>query len=122
MTPIKLIIIIALIVILRAFLVQPSLLFAKRLIALGLFLVLLLLVLFPEISTRIANLTGVGRGVDLVFYVSHLFLTFLIIALWRKTVSLEEKLTRVSRLISLANPVKETGDFSIAVTREGNDL
>lgn len=107
MTPIKLILIIALILILRAFLVQPSLLLAKRLFATVVFATLLLLVVFPDASTKIANFIGVGRGVDLIFYFSHLFLLMLIITMWRKIITLDDKLTKVSRQISIDNPVKQ---------------
>jgi hypothetical protein len=108
MTPIKLILIILLVIVLRAFLVQPSLLLAKRLFATAVFAALTLLVVFPDASTKIANVIGVGRGVDLIFYLSHLSLLLLIIMMWRKIITLNDKLTRISRQISLENPIKKS--------------
>ena len=40
-----------------------------------------LLVLFPEYSNKIAHWAGVGRGADLLFYLSILFLFFLIMTM-----------------------------------------
>ena len=106
MTPIKIILIILLLVILRAFLVQKSLILIQRVIAGLMFLFLLFLVLFPEVSTRVANIIGVTRGVDLLFYLSHLFLLLLIVALWRRSIVLTACITRLSRAIALQSADK----------------
>jgi len=102
--PIKIILIVLLLIVLRAFLVQRSLILTQRIIASLMFCVLLLLVLFPHISTSVANAIGVGRGVDLVFYFSHLFLLLLIVGLWRRYKVLMVTITRLSRAIALRNP------------------
>ena len=106
MTPIKLILIILLVIVLRAFMVQKALILTKRIVASSMFLVLVLLVVFPEVSTRVANVIGVGRGVDLIFYFSHLFLLFLIVGLWRRSIVLMTTVTKLSRAIALQNPNK----------------
>lgn len=110
MTPIKIILAILLLLVLRAFLVRPSLMLVKRLTAIIVFLLLLLLVIFPNVSTKIANLIGVGRGVDLIFYISSVFFLFLIIALWRRNNTLMEKITKLSREIALQHPYKTLVD------------
>jgi len=101
MISIKIILIIFLLLILRAFLVQKSLILTKRVVAFSMFLILVLLVVFPDASTRIANAVGVGRGVDLVFYFSHLFILFLIVGLWRRSIVLMNTVTKLSRAIAL---------------------
>jgi hypothetical protein len=106
MISIKIILTIFLLVILRAFLVQESLVLTKRVVAFSMFLVLVLLVMFPKISTCVANAVGIGRGVDLVFYFSHLFLLFLIVGLWRRSVVLMATITKLSRAIALQNANK----------------
>ncbi len=106
MTPIKIILIILLLIVLRAFLVQKSLVWVKRAVAFLMFFALLALVIFPDISTHIANKIGVGRGVDLVFYFSHLFLLFLIVGLWRRSTVLMGIVTKLSRAIALQNASK----------------
>ncbi len=103
---IKIILIILLLIILRAFLVQESLLLIKRLVAFLMFFFLMILILFPDVSTRIANAIGVGRGVDLVFYFSNLFFLFLIVVLWKRTVSLMSIVTKLSRTIALQHAEK----------------
>ncbi len=46
----------------------------RRLFVLFFFGAGILFILDPDLSTRIANLVGIGRGADLIFYVSTLFL------------------------------------------------
>ena len=50
----------------------------RRLFVLFFFGAGILFILDPDLSTRIANLVGIGRGADLIFYVSTLFLFFLL--------------------------------------------
>jgi len=102
-TPIKIILLILLVIVLRAFLVQKSLVLAKRLFVFLLFFLLMFLVIFPDVSTRAAKIIGVGRGADLIFYLSHLFLFFLIAGLWRRCVALAASITELSRTIALQN-------------------
>ena len=102
-TPIKIVLVVGLILLLRAFMTQRSMVLAKRLVGAIVFLALFLLVLFPQVSTDIAKLIGVGRGVDLIFYISHLFLLLLIIALWRRTIVLSGTITKLSRHIAIEN-------------------
>lgn len=106
MNPVKAILIILLIIILRAFLTQESLTLIKRVVAFLMFFTLLILVLYPALSTFIANRIGVGRGVDLIFYFSHLFLLLLIISLWRRIIVLTSEITKLSRMIALQRPNK----------------
>jgi hypothetical protein len=106
MTPIKIILLLLLLIVLRAFLVQKSLVLAKRLFAFLLFLLLLFLVIFPDVSTLAANMVGVERGADLLFYLSHLFLLFLIAGLWRRSAILTATITKLSRTVAMQNASK----------------
>jgi len=98
---IKVILVVLLVIILRAFLVQRQLLIAKRLSALGMFVVLLLLVIYPDVSNSLAHAVGVGRGVDLLFYMSNLFLLLLIVGQWRRLNILNSSITRLFRSIAI---------------------
>jgi hypothetical protein len=62
-----------------------------------------LLVIHPTFATRIANLVGIGRGVDLIFYVSIPGLALLVLLLFARTRDLNMKLTAVVRENALAN-------------------
>lgn len=103
---IKIILIILLLIVLRAFLVQKQLILATRISALALFGVLVLLVIFPDVSNWIAHRIGVGRGVDLLFYLSHLFLLLLIVGLWRRINILNGTITKLSRAVAMQTAKK----------------
>ena len=60
-----------------------------------------LLVLFPEYSNKIAHWVGVGRGADLLFYLSILFLFFLILKLYSRLRKMEQNFTEIVRNKSL---------------------
>jgi hypothetical protein len=114
---IKILLIILLLVILRAFMVGRGLLLAKRLFALVLFLVLVALVLFPDVSNYAAHHLGVGRGVDLLFYLSHLFLLLLIVSLWRRMAGLADTVTKLSRRFAIETARKPQDKNSPADTK-----
>ncbi|HEX2534931.1 MAG TPA: DUF2304 domain-containing protein [Chitinophagaceae bacterium] len=61
----------------------------------------LLLVFFPETSSRLARFLGVGRGADLVFYLSSIFFLFLIVKLYAKVRKLEHRTTELARKLTL---------------------
>lgn len=63
----------------------------------------LLFIFFPELSNRVAHFLGVGRGADMVFYLSILFFAFLIIKLYAKTRRLEKMITKLIRDDSIKN-------------------
>ena len=58
-------------------------------------------IFFPDITTRIAHLLGVGRGADMIFYLSILFFAFLIIKLYTKVRKLEQQVTSLVRKESI---------------------
>jgi hypothetical protein len=106
MITIKVILIVILLIILRAFLVQKSLILVKRAVAVLMFAGLLFLVLFPDVSTWAANRIGVGRGVDLLFYFAHLFFLLVAVSLWRRLITLTAAVTHLSREIAIKNAVR----------------
>lgn len=103
---IKILLILGLLIILRAFMVGRSLQLAKRLSAFGLFLIMVLLVLFPQASNYIADKVGVGRGVDLLIYLAILLILLLIVSLWRRIVALSDAVTKLTRQIAIENAKK----------------
>ncbi len=103
---IKLLIILGLLIILRAFMVGRSLVLAKRLSAFGLFVIMVLIVLFPDTSNYIAHKVGVGRGVDLLIYLSILLIFLLMVSLWRRIVTLSDAVTKLTRQIAIENARK----------------
>lgn len=63
----------------------------------------LVFIFFPELSNRVAHFLGVGRGADMIFYISILFFAFLIMKLYAKTRKLEQMITKIIRDESLKN-------------------
>lgn len=64
-------------------------------------LVSIVAVLFPEITSRIANSLGIGRGSDLVFYLSTLSQIGLIGILMAKFRELDSRMSKIVRELSL---------------------
>ena len=58
-------------------------------------------VFFPELSNKAAHLLGVGRGADMIFYLSILFFGFIILKLYAKVRRLEQLFTDLVRENSL---------------------
>lgn len=72
-------------------------------IVLALFGCALVLVIQPSLATRAAMLVGVGRGVDLIFYITIPGLAFLVLLLFSKMRTLSATLTELAREQALAN-------------------
>src|SRR5688572_7139889 len=64
-----------------------------------------LFILQPELTQRIANKLGVGRGADLVFYISIMLFWFMILKLYARLRSLEQKFTDYIRKDALKNSI-----------------
>lgn len=71
---------------------------------LGLTLGGIYLVWFDGAATAIANAMGVGRGADLVLYVSSAISFVLVVSLLLRIKQLHEQLTHIARAIALAHP------------------
>jgi hypothetical protein len=63
-------------------------------------------VLFPDLTTKIANRLGVGRGADLIFYTSIIIFWFVILKLYARIRRLEQIVTGVVRKDALENSEK----------------
>ena len=75
-----------------------------RLALLGLALLATVLIVVPDLSTRMAELTGVGRGVDLLMYLGFIGTAFALVVLYARLRATEERLTEVVRSIALLHP------------------
>jgi hypothetical protein len=64
-----------------------------------------LFILQPELTQRIANKLGVGRGADLVFYISIMLFWFLILKLYARLRKLEQNFTEYIRKDALNNSI-----------------
>jgi len=60
-----------------------------------------LMAIVPDFTTRVANLVGVGRGVDLFFYLSILGLAFMCLLLYSRIRQLESSITELARALAI---------------------
>jgi small membrane protein len=74
---------------------------AWRLLAIVLFCGAAIFVLFPDLTTAIAHRLGVGRGTDLLLYISLIGGLHAILLLYLRTRDLERKITEQARAIAL---------------------
>jgi hypothetical protein len=58
-------------------------------------------VLFPDITQDAANFVGVGRGADLVLYISVVAILFVLVHYYTKFVELQRKLTDMTREVAI---------------------
>lgn len=62
------------------------------------------IILLPGTATKIAQIFGVGRGVDVILYISLALLFYLVFRGFVMIEDLRHELTTVIRLIALQNP------------------
>ena len=58
----------------------------------------------PDSATSVANVMGVGRGADLLFYMWILISMLVILMVYTKFIVMNRTLTKLARHIALANP------------------
>lgn len=63
-----------------------------------------LFVIYPDLSTTIANLMGIGRGADFVFYVFIFFASFQFITFSTRLRRIDRKTTLLIRKTALSTP------------------
>jgi len=59
------------------------------------------IIIFPEATSFLAHLLGIGRGADLIIYTSLLISFYLIFRLYLALVRLEQAITEVVRAVAL---------------------
>lgn len=73
----------------------------KKIFLILLALAMIIAVLFPDITNRIANFVGVGRGADLLLYVLTLGFILYVLNTYIKHQDDKDKLYRVARLTAI---------------------
>jgi len=61
----------------------------------------IVLVIWPEMASGLAHLVGVGRGADLLMYISLMGIMFLLILVYSKLRELEANITYLARDIAI---------------------
>ncbi len=68
----------------------------------------LLVIIFPAISVWVAEVFGISRGVDVVIYVSVIWLFYKVYSLENEIFSLNDKIDELVRKIALQNTEQST--------------
>ena len=63
-------------------------------------------VALPEMTNKVANFVGVGRGADLLLYLMVVIFYFTFIIIYRKIEDIKERQTDIIRQITLQNAIK----------------
>ncbi len=69
-------------------------------------------ILLPKTTTQIAEIFGVGRGVDIIVYISLALLFYLVFRVYVMIEDLRRDITSLVRQIALSNPPKTPQDAS----------
>ena len=64
-------------------------------------------VIYPKITDKIAKIVGVGRGVDLLVYVSVFILFFIVFKIFVRLEKMEMNITKIIRKIALDEKEEE---------------
>lgn len=72
----------------------------------SIWLAALLGILLPTTTTRIASIFGVGRGVDVIVYISLVLLFYLVFRIYVMIQDLHQEMTSIIRKIALQNASK----------------
>jgi small membrane protein len=107
MIPIQPLLILLLGLILLVYLTRFRSMFLDRMIVIGFSGLAILLVSRPDLSNRIANRLGVGRGVDLISYLAIPGLLFMILLLYAKAMRQEERMAVLTRELALVKAERE---------------
>jgi len=105
MNPFQIILISSLIFLLALYLIYFKNRLMMRLILIAVFILGIVLVIAPETTTRLANALGIGRGADLIFYISILFGVFGFTILYAKYRKLEQMLTDLIRMETMRSAI-----------------
>ena len=81
-----------------------------RLLVIGVAALGIWLVWSPDLTTRIAEFFGVGRGADLILYLWVVITLALIVFLFLKLERLSRNVTKLARLIALADAKRQDAE------------
>ena len=92
---------------------------SDRLIGLFLLLTAWFSILFPDYTTVVAHVLGVGRGVDLIFYLFGLFTVFALILLFTSVRTQSAQLTELIRHLAIRDAIVSPGAVGPRAEQDG---
>lgn len=95
--------------------------FVDRIVYIACTLAGIVFVIDPELSTRIANFLGIGRGADLIFYLFIIASLFYAVATRSRLRRMEIQLTELVRRDAISRPIQGEARQEVAdSTRHDN--
>jgi hypothetical protein len=73
----------------------------RRSLTMGAILVGIVAVIFPDLTTQVAKLVGVGRGTDLVLYLLCVAFLFVTVALYLRLNEMHDRYVELARRLAL---------------------
>lgn len=73
----------------------------RRSLTMGAILAGIVTVIFPDLTTRVAQLVGVGRGTDLVLYLLCVVFLFVTVALYLRLNEVHDRYVELARRLAL---------------------
>ena len=61
---------------------------------------------FPSLLTQFAQISGIGRGIDILVYGGIILLFYFLFKLYIKIKGIDEKITKLTRVIAIENEYK----------------
>lgn len=93
----------------------------RRLLLAVFVIVAVISILFPQITTSVARLVGVGRGADLLLYLLIIaFLSYSVVS-FRKMTAMENRITDLARQVAIHTANPHTPPAAEEQAAEGND-
>ncbi|OGD88065.1 hypothetical protein A3F45_00590 [Candidatus Curtissbacteria bacterium RIFCSPHIGHO2_12_FULL_41_17] len=77
-------------------------------------------ILLPKTTTKIASFFGVGRGVDVIVYISLALLFYLVFRIYVMIEDLRHEITNLIRELALQNPSQKTPRLLSSSRRRGS--
>ena len=84
----------------------------RRLLLLGFAGLVVLTILMPQTTTTVANLIGIGRGADLVFYLTAFALMLLAAMVYLKFRRMDDRIAELTRQLALSEWKRERAERS----------
>ena len=75
----------------------------------GFWLVVGVIILLPDTTSYLAEIVGVGRGADLIVYLSIVLIFYIIFQMTIKVEKIERNITKVVRTVAMKDEIENNG-------------
>lgn len=90
----------------------------KKLIMVALAAAAVTSILYPQLTTKVANLVGVGRGADLVLYLLVAVFLYVTVGFYLRFRDLERQLTVIARRLAIDEAIQQRASLRQAALQD----